>query len=335
MSVEGNVWSRGSSAWRRLVDTATITWDFSANGEAKANAVGSAPPADSVTNTELANMAEATVKGRQAGAGTGDPQDLTASQLIDVIETADGAGSGLDADLLDGQSSAFYATASSLSDHLADGSDAHDASAISYLGATGLSATDVEGALDELDSEKVPKTTTVTAGDGLTGGGDLSANRTVAVGASTSIIVGADDVQRAALTGAVAASQNSNATTMGGGISIVIDGGGSEITTGIKGDVRIPFACTVTGWTLLADQTGAIVIDVWRDTLANFPPTDADSITNGSEPEIAASGTNAEDTNLGDWTDVTLDAGDILRFNVDSVTDITRVTLLLHITKTG
>lgn len=35
---------------------------------------------DSVTNAKLANMAQATIKGRQAGSGTGDPEDLTASQ---------------------------------------------------------------------------------------------------------------------------------------------------------------------------------------------------------------------------------------------------------------
>jgi hypothetical protein len=38
-------------------------------------------PADAVTNTELANMVQATIKGRDAGAGTGDPQDLTVAQV--------------------------------------------------------------------------------------------------------------------------------------------------------------------------------------------------------------------------------------------------------------
>lgn len=38
--------------------------------------------------------------------------------------------------------------------HLADGSDAHDASAISYAGGTGMSAIDVEAAIDELATEK-------------------------------------------------------------------------------------------------------------------------------------------------------------------------------------
>jgi len=58
--------------------------------------------ADGVLNTHLANMAQATIKGRATGAGTGDPTDLSASQVLDIIKTVDGAGSGLDADLLDG-----------------------------------------------------------------------------------------------------------------------------------------------------------------------------------------------------------------------------------------
>lgn len=52
----------------------------------------------------LANMPQATVKGRAAGAGTGAPTDLTAAQLVAIITAADGAGSGLDADNLDGRS---------------------------------------------------------------------------------------------------------------------------------------------------------------------------------------------------------------------------------------
>ncbi|TXH57986.1 MAG: hypothetical protein E6Q97_03350 [Desulfurellales bacterium] len=37
--------------------------------------------ADAVANAKLANMAESTIKGRAAGAGTGDPADLTAAQV--------------------------------------------------------------------------------------------------------------------------------------------------------------------------------------------------------------------------------------------------------------
>lgn len=38
-----------------------------------------------VDNTKLADMAQATIKGRQAGAGTGDPEDLTAAQARTAI----------------------------------------------------------------------------------------------------------------------------------------------------------------------------------------------------------------------------------------------------------
>lgn len=51
--------------------------------------------------------------------------------------------------------------------HTGDASAAHAASAISYNGAAGLSATDVEAALDELDTEKASTGSVTTVSDGL------------------------------------------------------------------------------------------------------------------------------------------------------------------------
>lgn len=117
-------------------------------------------------------------------------------------------------------------------------------------------------------------------------------------------------------------------------LTFIIDGGGSAIAaTEEKGHLEVPFACTITAWTILADQSGAIKIDVWRDTYANFPPADGDSLCNGHEPEIAASAQKAQDLDLSDWTSVALVAGDILAFYVDICTTITRVTLSLKVTK--
>jgi len=138
-----------------------------------------------------------------------------------------------------------------------------------------------------------------------------------------------------ALTGAVVSAGGALATTATCALAIEINGGGSTITTGVKHYTRFNFAATLTGWTLIGDQSGAIVIDVWKDVFANGLPDNSNSITNGSEPEIAASGTTAEDTNLGDWTTVAVSAGDVLGFNVDSVSSFTFVTLLLHFTKTS
>lgn len=114
-------------------------------------------------------------------------------------------------------------------------------------------------------------------------------------------------------------------------IVFIIDGGGSAITTGIKGDLNIDFACTITQVTLLADQSGSIVIDIWKDTYANYPPTDADSITASAPPTIS-SATKSQDATLTGWT-TSISAGDTLRFNVDSITTCTRVALTLRVTK--
>lgn len=118
-----------------------------------------------------------------------------------------------------------------------------------------------------------------------------------------------------------------------GVVGITIDGGGSAITTGVKGYVECPYAGTIVSATLVADVSGAIVIDVWKDTYANFPPVDADSITSATPPTITASGTNSQDTTLSSWT-TSVAAGDVFGFNVDSCTSITRVTLTLKINRT-
>lgn len=119
---------------------------------------------------------------------------------------------------------------------------------------------------------------------------------------------------------------------MGGYLTTVpftIDGGGVAITTGIKGDVEIPFAGTIVAVRTLADQSGSIVVDLWKDTYANYPPTIADTITASAKPTISTA-TKAQDTTLTGWT-VTVAAGDIIRFNVDSITTCTRVLVSLTI----
>ncbi len=125
--------------------------------------------------------------------------------------------------------------------------------------------------------------------------------------------------------------ENNTTTNKNSGIEFVVDGGGSALSTGIKGDLKIPFNCTVTEWALLADQSGSIVMDVWKDTQANFPPLVGDSIT-GSDIPTLSSQTNASSTALTGWT-TAITAGDILRFNINSISTITRITIALKVTK--
>jgi len=114
-------------------------------------------------------------------------------------------------------------------------------------------------------------------------------------------------------------------------IDVIIDGGGAQISTGVKNDIEIPFNCTLDQVTLLADQSGSIVIDIWKDTYANYPPTDADSITSSSPPTITTA-LKSKDSTLSGWTTAITD-GDTLRFNVDSCTTIQKVTISLRLIK--
>ena len=114
-----------------------------------------------------------------------------------------------------------------------------------------------------------------------------------------------------------------------GAVGIVIDGGGSVITTGVKGFVSVPFACTITGWTLLstdaAATAGSIVLDVWKDAYANYPPTVGDTIF-GTKPALASANKNTA-TGLS----ISVAAGDVLGFTVDSAATVTRVVLSLTV----
>lgn len=114
-------------------------------------------------------------------------------------------------------------------------------------------------------------------------------------------------------------------------INFVIDGGGSEIADNVQLWAEVPCSGTITAARLLADQSGSIVVDVWKDTYANYPPTNDDSITSATPPTISGA-VKSEDVTLTSWT-TTVTAGDIIKINVDSCTTITKCTLVLSGTK--
>lgn len=112
-------------------------------------------------------------------------------------------------------------------------------------------------------------------------------------------------------------------------------GNGSVLPSGIlsQTDITLPFNCQITSWTLLADQVGSLIIDIWKDNYGNYPPTVADTITASAKPTLAAVIKNT-DTALTGWTK-TITAGDTVRFNIDSVSSITRAVLALSLRKTS
>lgn len=177
----------------------------------------------------------------------------------------------------------------------------------------------------------------------ITPGSDLTADRilTITTGdAARTLDISAGSVTISAAGAALIDDANVAAqiTTLGldntkiATITFIIDGGGVAITTGTKGYLEIPFACTINRATALSDVSGSIVVDIWKDTYANYPPVDADSIT-ASAPVTISSATKSQDATLTGWT-TAVAAGDILGFNVDSITSCSRVTISLRVVKT-
>jgi hypothetical protein len=112
----------------------------------------------------------------------------------------------------------------------------------------------------------------------------------------------------------------------------ILDGAGAAIAAGTIIYIEVPFACTITQHTLLADVSGSVTVRIWKDTYANYPPLAADDISNGGTAISTA--TKAQDATLTSWT-TSISAGDIIAMEVQNIaTTITRVTSVLKVTKT-
>ena len=114
-----------------------------------------------------------------------------------------------------------------------------------------------------------------------------------------------------------------------GVIIITVDGNGSVPSTGIVARLSVPKPLTITQVTLLADVSGSIVFDVWVDSYANYPPTVADTITASAKPTITTA-LKSRDGTLTGWT-TSLNSGDTVIINLDSITTITYCTMMLKV----
>lgn len=110
-------------------------------------------------------------------------------------------------------------------------------------------------------------------------------------------------------------------------VTLALDGGGVDITTGAKKAILFPEDGTITSWTILSDDAaftaGDIEFDVFLDDYASYPPTT--SIVASAPP--ALSGVNQDtDATLTGWT-TAVTAGDVFGFEVVSCSGITSCTL--------
>lgn len=107
------------------------------------------------------------------------------------------------------------------------------------------------------------------------------------------------------------------------------DGQGGAPDVATYGYAVVPFDCSIVSATLLADQSGSIVVEVWKKAYASFPPGSGDKIS-ASAPATLSSAQKSQDTTLTGWT-TSLSAGDVLAFNVTSASVLNRANLVLGV----
>lgn len=119
-----------------------------------------------------------------------------------------------------------------------------------------------------------------------------------------------------------------------GVLAFTFQNGGAVLNTGVQSAayLEVPFDCTIKAVNMFGAPTGSVVVDLWGDAFANYPPDDSDSIV-GSAPPTISSGVKSEDTTLTGWT-TALVAGEGILPNIDSVENMTWVKVVLMVAKT-
>lgn len=103
-----------------------------------------------------------------------------------------------------------------------------------------------------------------------------------------------------------------------------------QLAAGAIGYRHVPFDCTIISNRLIANRSGSIVVDIYK---ATFPtvPTSGDTITASAKPTLTAAQTS-QDATLSGWTK-TLRKGDVLAFEIISVSGLQFVSLTLPVTR--
>jgi hypothetical protein len=115
-----------------------------------------------------------------------------------------------------------------------------------------------------------------------------------------------------------------------GSFGVTVDGVSSVIQVGQTGFVTMPYAGTITGWSITTNAVGSIQFDVWK--AAGAIPTIANSIV-ASAPPTLTSAQFVTSTTLTGWT-TTFAAGDVFGFYVNSVSStVKNATLTIRCTK--
>ncbi len=123
-------------------------------------------------------------------------------------------------------------------------------------------------------------------------------------------------------------------------ITFDVDGSGSvPSVSGLARAVYIPFPCTLTGWSVLANApfntAGSLNVNVAVVPLASYIAGYAGAnVISGTNPPVLNAQQFNTSTDLSAWTTTTIAAGSVVVFTPFSIVTITAFTLQLVISKT-
>jgi hypothetical protein len=139
---------------------------------------------------------------------------------------------------------------------------------------------------------------------------------------SVSILDGTLTINAAAFWTALAANVD---------IGAAFDGGGSVLTAK-NIFVHVPCAMTINTWSIMADQSGSVTIDILR---ANAGIPSASIVGGGTKPNLS-SAQDSLDNAPASWTATTLAKDDWLKIEITGTpSSVTYLTFVLQCTRTG
>jgi len=107
----------------------------------------------------------------------------------------------------------------------------------------------------------------------------------------------------------------------------VFDGGGAALTTGKTIYLDIPFACTITNWSIQSTTAETVTVKLWRVNGGTAIPAVGNSISQNGVS--LSSGTAVTSSTVSDFTSAAIAAGDRLAANITAVTASQQITYSL------
>ena len=156
----------------------------------------------------------------------------------------------------------------------------------------------------------------------------------------TSLIIGTNilsyNSSNTTLTSTINGVTDTAFITMTGGTSTLApikigwDGQGGVVSIGSTRYYILPYACTITGWSIVATGTSpTTTIDIWRVTSGTSLPAVGNTIM-GTKPALST-GNAVRSSTLTSWSPTSLSAGDILGFNIDACSNALTIVFNLEI----